>query len=160
MAQIVTWPFIFMTGMWAMLDQCSPFSFAYLSFSRGHSLMLNSLRDEGSLSSGSDSTLGQFSNLSDFRAEGNVASVKYSSLEIHRNRSVSREERCQSPIPSKDFIFERWVIVTDTREIGNKRSFNKVLTISLSPPIVNFERAVRCWRPHLVTGVAIPTDTI
>jgi hypothetical protein len=69
--------------------------------------MLNSLRDEGSLSSGSDLSLGQFSNFNDLRAEGNVASVKYSSLENYRIRSVSREERCRSPIPSNDFIFER-----------------------------------------------------
>ena len=90
-----------------MLDQCSPLSFPYPSFSRGHSLKLNSLRDEGSMSSGSDLSLGQFSNFNDLRAEGNVVSVKYSSLEKYRNQSFSREERCRSPIPSNDFIFER-----------------------------------------------------
>lgn len=94
------------------------------------------------------------------REDGKVSFDRDSSLGQSKKLSFSREDRCRSPFPSKDFISQRLEIPKVTREIGSNRSFSKVLTISSSPPIPKLEREVRCWRPHSATGVVILTDLI
>jgi len=134
---IVTCMFIIMTGMWEILDQNS--FLLYLSSNNGQNSIVSSLREEGRLSSGNDSSLTRLENWSDFSEEGRQFSGNDSSSEQLRKWRFLREERCRSPFPSKDFISERWPIDRDTREMGSNDSFITVLTISSTVPIVNLE---------------------
>lgn len=160
MAHIVTLPFIFMTGMWEILDRWSFLLVAYLDFNSGQWLMLSNLREEGNPDLGSNPSLGQSSNSSVSKEEGNISgkdisfgqftktsdfrkegkkSLHVSSLEQHLNERFFRVEMCWSPFPFNRIISVRLVIVKDTSKGGSNFFFSKVLTI-LSPPICKSDK--------------------
>jgi hypothetical protein len=125
--------------------------------SRRQSSSSNISREEGNLF-GKDISFGQLTITRDFREEGNMSSGNDSSLEQLLILRLSREERCLSPFPGKDFPLGRHII-RDTREFGSNCSFSKVLTIP-SPPICKSDSAVRLFRPHPVTGGVVLNDSM
>ena len=140
-AHIITFSFIWIAGMWAILDQYFPFWPRYLASSKGHFLKLSITREDGSWSSGEDSKLGQL-----------------------YMWSIWREVRFWSPFPSNNFKPLKLCRTRNYREVGSNCSFKRVLIRSSSlrrPLTKRCDREVRCWnsKPNSCLDIADSTRT-
>lgn len=112
--------------MWEILGHSFPPLLLQLASNKGHFLMVNTEREEGSLSSGKDSSFRQYV--------------------ISR---FSRDDRCCSHFPSKHFTSKRLYMYIDTREFeSNGISISISAFKRSSPSMCNVVRQVSLCKLH------------